>query len=193
MKVYIGDYKDWVGPHQIANLLRYVGVSEDKCDDIGKWLDENTPITKICQFIDNKRKRKVKVKIHDYDVWNMDNTLAYIILPMLKKIREEKQGSPYVDLEDVPENLRDESKDEFEIDKKHHDRWFWVLDEMIWTFDQIHPDNDWESQYYTDKPESERTTKYDIFNIDSEGYSKHQERITNGLRLFGKYYQGLWT
>ena len=32
----------------------------------------------------------------------------------------------------------------------------------------------------------------DTSHFDDEGYKKHQERITNGLKLFGKYYQALW-
>ena len=32
----------------------------------------------------------------------------------------------------------------------------------------------------------------DTHVFDSEGYTKHQERINNGLRLFGKYYRALW-
>jgi hypothetical protein len=28
--------------------------------------------------------------------------------------------------------------------------------------------------------------------IDREGHAAYQARITTGLKLFGKYYQGLW-
>jgi len=70
------------------------------------------------------------------------------------------------------------------------------MGEMIWAFEQLQPDCDWESQYYVVNP------KADVFNLDNlgeyfssydnEGRAKHQARISNGLRLFGKYYQGLW-
>ena len=30
------------------------------------------------------------------------------------------------------------------------------------------------------------------FEIDSAGMKKHQSRIDNGFRLFGKYYEHLW-
>ena len=30
------------------------------------------------------------------------------------------------------------------------------------------------------------------FKIDWEARSKYQDRITNGFRLFGKYYENLW-
>jgi hypothetical protein len=32
----------------------------------------------------------------------------------------------------------------------------------------------------------------DTTEFDSEGYMKHDKRISNGLVLFGKYYRGLW-
>ena len=32
----------------------------------------------------------------------------------------------------------------------------------------------------------------DTFESDDEGIKAHQKRITNGFRLFGKYYEGLW-
>jgi hypothetical protein len=28
--------------------------------------------------------------------------------------------------------------------------------------------------------------------FDKEGYNKYRERINNGFRLFGKYYESLW-
>jgi hypothetical protein len=32
----------------------------------------------------------------------------------------------------------------------------------------------------------------DTFKVDHNGMNKHNERINNGLRLFGKYYRNLW-
>ena len=32
----------------------------------------------------------------------------------------------------------------------------------------------------------------DTFKIDKDALTKHQKRMTNGFRLFGKYYEGLW-
>lgn len=105
MKVYIGPYKNWWGPYQIADLLRYVGFSKSKTHRIGEWLAE-TPLSDLCERIHARRKRTVKVVVHDYDVWGMDNTIALIVLPLLKRLKEKKQGSPHVDDEDVPERLR---------------------------------------------------------------------------------------
>ena len=61
MKVYIGPYRNWWGPYQLANLLQKVGVSDDRCDKIGEWLSD-TWVDDLCQWIDSKEKRKIKVR-----------------------------------------------------------------------------------------------------------------------------------
>jgi len=204
MKIYIGPFKNWIGPYQIADLLKYVGVSERKCYKIGEFLADKTPLDKICNYIYEKNKRKVKIKIHDYDTWNMNDTMAMIILPMLIQFKQNSQGAPFVDDEDVPEEIRSTNappkENDYDTDDFHFDRWNWVLDERIWTFEQLHPDTDWEEQYWIVSPEidfkkqSDDTEKVEFKRgqHDQEGYKKHNERINNGLRLFGKYYRGLW-
>jgi hypothetical protein len=32
----------------------------------------------------------------------------------------------------------------------------------------------------------------DTFKVDREGMEAHQQKIDNGMRLFGKYYGALW-
>lgn len=118
-----------------------------------------------------KKNRKVRISIHDYDLWSMDTTLALIIATMLRALKEAKQGSPYVEDEDVPENIQTTSatptENEYDVDEFHHNRWDWVLDEMIWTFTSI-------------------------ANVDDQLSKQKQMRLDNGLRLFGRYYQNLW-
>jgi hypothetical protein len=89
MKVYIGPYLNYWGPYQIADLLKYVGVSESYRKKIGKWL-EKTPLSKILSWIYDKRNRKVEVRIDKYDTWNMDKTLSLIIIPMLIQLKKTK-------------------------------------------------------------------------------------------------------
>lgn len=174
MKIKIGPYRNWIGPYQLADLLQYIGVSEDTCDSIGKRLSK-TWVDRVCKWVHDKKSRKIKIKIHPYDTWNMDHTLALIILPMLKQLKETKHGAPFVDMEDVPENLRTEKEIDpsGDVDEKHFDRWNYVLDEMIWAFGIIASDSDIEISF--DKNQKSRS-----------------DRIDNGLRLFGKYYRGLW-
>lgn len=117
--------------------------------------------------------RAVDIVIHRYDTWSMDHTLALIIVPMLKQLKETKQGAPNVDASDVPLFLKPSQlevvryKEEGTTDKNFFKRWDYVLDEMIWTFEQIADD-------------------------DNDNLDEHHERINNGTRLFGKYYRSLW-
>jgi len=162
------------------------------------------------------KERVINVHIDKYDTWNMDSTLAFIILPMLKQLRDTTHGSAMVDLEDLPEEMRvvgfsdlDQKQSDFDFEnkeeyeelswKQHEVRWNWVMDEMIWAFEQ--KTIDWQDQYYSGEvdqiwsDEAGEGLSYGpnhTFKVDSEGMQKHQERMSNGFRLFGKYYEGLW-
>ena len=215
MKIYIGPYKDWWGPYQIAQkILFWMDPDDDRVDRLGQRLGE-TPLNDLCNWVYGKRQRKVKIRIDRYDTWNMDGTLALIILPMLKQLQDTKHGSPLVDDEDVPEGLNLRSteapplENEWDTDENLHRRWDWVMSELIWTFEQQQPNCDWEQQYYSgehdtyfegsEHDENGKATMYEMkqgpkntFQIDYEGLTAHQNRIDRGLRLFGKYYRGLW-
>jgi len=134
--------------------------------------------TPINYFLD-KRTQKIKIRIDRWDTWSMDHTLAPIILPMLIQLKETKHGSPDVDDKDVPEHLRSTSappkKNDWDTDDNWHKRWDWVLDEMIHAFDC-------------------KANKDDVFMRfdDRSEQEKEQDRISNGFRLFGKYYENLW-
>jgi len=149
----------------------------------------------------DRRTQKVKVRIDRWDTWSMDSTLAHIILPMLKQLQETKQGAPNVDDEDVPEELASTSSEPkenaWDTDSNHFKRWDWVLDEMIWAFNQKSRDY-WEGDYYKYRELSPEEDKGDsLFGIklvweDKEGRAAHQQRMTNGFKLFGKYMENLW-
>jgi hypothetical protein len=154
-----------------------------------------------------KNLQKVSVRIDDYDTWNMDTTLAHIVLPMLIQLKTEMHGAPNVDLQDVPENLHPTKKDQAaytkngKTDPKFFERWDWVIDEMIFAFHS--KTVDWEDQFYSGEhdfnyiPREDGMTELvkgpnDTFKIDGEGRKAYQERISNGFRLFGRYYENLW-
>lgn len=158
------------------------------------------------------KKRKVKVKIHNFDVFSLDETLALIILPALKKYKKIRHGAPVVDNCDVPEELWSENEDLTDIDDNWFKRWDYVLDCMIWSFSEKL--REWESDYFwgehdfksipVDKNGNECLEKDCIsykmihgpnhtFEMDMEGIKKHEQRIQKGFDLFGKYYQGLWS
>ena len=143
---------------------------------------------------DITKERIVNVTIEEQDTWNMDETLALIIVPMLKQLKEQKQGAPHVDEGDVPENLwapDGEDLEDGDVDSNWFKRWEYVIDEMIWSFEQCLID--WEEQYYKYVDDPNKQFKMRLVWSDDNGRKAHQERMTNGFTLFGKYYQCLWS
>ena len=133
----------------------------------------------IGRYRKNNAPRTIKVQVDKWDTYSADHTLALVILPVLKQYKENNSGSPVVDNEDVPEHLRIPEGQEFEMSDKWEPRWNYVVDEMIWAFEHLVSD-EWEGEFFAnDTP-------------DMEGLGKVNKRIDNGLRLFGKYYRGLW-
>ena len=218
MKVYISKYRDhWLSPYTICEKIcwwREIDYDEPWVQKIVKILD---PVMGLWRdFLDFVHPRIEYVKIDPYDTWSMDSTLSPIILPMLKQLRKEKHGAPFVDDDDVPANLRSTTKsaqrakkESYDTDGNHFKRWDWAMDEMIWAFEQL-VDDTWEEQYFTGKsdivwiPSKELDAKgkpltyemkrgpKDTRKWDKKGYAKHNARIDNGLRLFGKYFRALW-
>jgi hypothetical protein len=226
MKIYLGKPRDhWYSPYVFLEKVffwREIEYHEPKIEFLNKILE---PFAKGIQWTLNKIHPEVNIiKIDYWDTWSMDHTLSPIILPMLKQLRSVKHGSAMVDAEDVPYELQhtgttgdwsDQMEFEFEDHEQTvtdswgitHRRWDWVMDEMIWAFEQLQPGNDWEAQYWIVKPEMDwddlmkpfadgektREMKWKVKGeLDSEGMKKHNARIENGLKLFGKYYRGLW-
>jgi hypothetical protein len=211
MKVYIGKYPSrWRSQiyYRYMNFKYgkfkwddHANVFEcflEKCEDFLQDIYNKT----INIFLDDVS-RRVMVKIDQGDVWAMDNTISHIIVPMLKELNSSKVGSPFVDDEDVPEEIRSTScpkVDQYDIDDNHHKRWEWVNNEMIWAFEQKIRDS-WEEDYYEyrhSKPNKESTLFSENMGLklvweDKEGAKKHQERMSNGFRLFGKYFECLWS
>lgn len=218
MKVYISKYRDhWLSPYTICEKIcwwREIDYDEPWVQRAVKILGPVMDAYK--KFLDFVHPPINYVKIDRYDTWNMDSTLSPIILPMLKQLRKEKHGAPYVDDTDVPPNLRSTTKSAqrakkqtWDTDGNHFKRWDWILDEMIWAFQEL-VDDTWEEQYFSGKsdivwvPSKEldangkpltyemKKGSGDTRKYDKKGYAKHSARIDNGVRLFGKYYRALW-
>ena len=125
----------------------------------------------------DRRTQQVKVRIDKWDTWSMDHTLAHIVLPMLVQLKATNHG--------YPSGLTEK-------------KWDGIMDEMIWAFEQKLRDN-WEGDYYEYRemgPEESKDPN-DLFSLklvweDPEGRAAHQKRMTNGFKLFGKYYENLW-
>lgn len=151
--------------------------------DIGPYTDDDTT-------------RQIEIRIDKFDTWSADHTLALIIVPMLKQLKATKHGAPYVDDEDVPEHLRSTSApppdDPWDVDDNHFKRWDWVMDEMIWAMEQVVKDSEDEFYDHSNVDNTSLKSWLKTVKIDREGLQQYHERIQNGCRLFGRYFQDLW-
>ena len=201
MKVYLTKPRNhWISPYTILEKIFFWREIDYDEPIIEKWSDRLEPLCKgIQKFLDFVHPEVQYVKIDYWDTWSMDYTLSPIILPMLKQLKVTKQGSPFVDDEDVPEHLRTTAappkENEWDTDDNWHLRWEWVMDQMIWSFEQL-CDKDNEEQFYdhseVDKNEKNIMEQVKKIKCDHDALKAHNERVNNGLRLFGKYYRGLW-
>jgi hypothetical protein len=217
MKVYINNYRyHWISPYTILEkVLFWKDWDNIEYDEpwVEKWSNRLNPICEsFRKFLDFVHPKINYVKIDRWDTWSMDSTLADIILPMLKQLKKDKHGAPYVDDVDVPDELKSTSappkETEWDTDANHFKRWDWVMDEMIFAF-ECKNDDSWQDAFRSgvidfkmvpvDFDENSKPTIYraidgpnNTYKCDYEGMEKVQKRIDNGFRLFGRYYQGLW-
>lgn len=218
MFVKIGKYREFIGPYQIVEKIffwteDYPDAKKERRWDyelkykLGPWL-ASTWVDTFCNWIHKKKHRKIKVKIHRYDSWNVDGTLSLIIYPLLKQLQETKHGSPFVDDEDVPEHLRSTvappKANEWDTDANHHLRWDWVLNEMIWAFEH-HSRPDEGDEFWLESPELDLDPKPEDAGQTTipirwkkegvylhEKAKEHEERKQRAFVLFGKYFRNLW-
>jgi hypothetical protein len=222
VKVYRSNYRNhWVSPYTILKAVCFWEKDDNvfyNHEDVpghkyDKWVNFLTPLCRAwSKFLDFVHPQINYVKIDRWDTWSMDSTLADIILPMLKQLQKDKHGSPFVDDEDVPEELKSTSappkENEYDTDANHFKRWDYVLDEMIFAF-ECKVDDSWEEKFSSGEidhktvacnwDENGKATMYQMvdgpnhtYKLDMDGMQEVQKRITNGFRLFGKYYEGLW-
>lgn len=210
---------NWFGPYHLLDplekLLMKLGKTEDEAYEV---------ITKIVDFIPNKPFQMVDafrralpwnkevVKIHAWDTWSMDHTLAKIVVPMLKQLKETKHGIPCEFAEVGGEDYIRQmsfgfySEEVGSLFENHAERrWNEVLDKMIWSFEQIILDetNDvyWEP-YWEDMDPSEEVPENSVYNqlkmehprkkINNQKYDEYYKKLQEGYELFGKYYRNLW-
>jgi hypothetical protein len=163
--------------------------------------------------------RRIDVEIEKFDTYSLDRTLAHIILPALLQLKASKMGVP-AEFGDAGGADYD-SQESFDFYKEDHDwafdqkikEWDLVIDKMIWSFQQLCLE-DYEQLYHHGKVDYDWVKTDDqIFNplsgkmehtfrmvdknpedhwYDYNGHILHEQRIQEGLELFGKYYRNLW-
>lgn len=173
----------------------------------------------IGKFLKGSVDRKINIQIEKFDTWNMDHTLALIILPMLIQLKSTKHGIPGDFATAGGEEF--DPQDSFDFYKETHNeafnecckKWDEVLDKMIWSFQQL-AIVDYDDKYHHGKAEYDfvKSDKQypnpvtgvmeDTFQMvdknpaehwyDHVGHQLHEERIQEGLELFGKYFRALW-
>jgi hypothetical protein len=186
MKIYKSNYRShWLSPYTILEKVFFWREIEYDEPIIKKLSDFLNPFSIAWQkFLDFVHPRISYVKIDRYDTWSMDHTLADIILPMLKQLRDTKHGSPLVDLEDLPEELRMvgyedgssqlnldfETAEQFREDSWNitHRRWEWVLNEMIFAFEHLVNDT-WEEAF--------SSGELDIKHVPCEWYDDGKPKL----------------
>ena len=213
MKIYKSNYRHhWLSPYTILEKVFFWREIDYDEPIIEKWADRLLPFSNAYRAVMDFIHPEISyVKIDYYDTWSMDNTLADIILPMLKQLNTEKHGAPNVADEDVPMELQSwtsPAKDEYDVDGNHFARWDWVLNEMIFAFESK-VDDTWQEKFYSGVSdmksvpcewyENGKPKMYQYveglnhtYKCDYEGVAEVQKRITNGFRLFGKYFEALW-
>lgn len=193
MKAYIGPYLEWYGPHKIAQMLMFWYPEYDKSwstpepvQRFGDWLSykkdgSHTWFRRLCEWVAAKRKRTIKVRVDPWDTWSMDTTMSIIALPLLKQLRQ-CESTGFIRDEDAPEEFSSKYavSNDGHYDSSAQKRWVWALDEMIWAHGNVVNDLDHEAYYVNGK-------------IDYEKLQAYDKRMANAFRLFGVYYQALWT
>lgn len=162
MKVCIGKYR-----HRI-DLDDWIPLPESHpwFDSISVWLWK-TPLARLINWLNRYPRTTLVWDITSSDTYSLDSTLATIILPCLKKFRDEIDEYPCVFNEnpDIPEEL---------ADADNLTKWQYLVDEMIYAFEQF--------LYSTD---------FDL-GMSEESLELYEQRIQRGFELFGKYYRALW-
>ena len=129
----------------------------------------------ITGTLKKNKKQKVKIKIRDSDVWNLDFTMALILLPMFKRLKKLKGGASLISDDDVPDELKSTSAppltDEYDIDDNYFRRYEWVLSEIIWALEETQPDKLYESH---------------------ADHFEYESRLNNAFRLMGTYWRTFW-
>lgn len=184
MKIKIRKYIEiWNIYTFVDKICIFFNVEDDKVIEIFNKIEEIKWLERFNDFINNLNEKinskKDTIKIDEWDVWNLDITLAKIIYPALLEYKRQI-------------DVYHESTDEF----------IEALDKMIFSFKVLN--EDWEQQFYSEIENNENKPLYEtddngyivkinkFFNYDEKGYNAYKDKINEGLKLFGEKYMSLW-
>ena len=128
-----------------------------------------------------------KIEVDDWDIWNVDYTLACVIHPVLLKYRENLTGYPELWEDGMITSHNYDRQLHFDIfdEKVERDyllkKWKDIVDKMCRAFGMIVEKEAWEDTWM-DK-------SYHEHKIEE---AKYYEAVDEGLALFAKHYHSLW-
>lgn len=174
MKIILRHYDYYQTEDLVYRILKtflHKSDAEDIADKIScpaiRSFDEY--VNKVAKFF----QKKDHIEIHDHDLWNLDYGLSKIIVPCLKKFKQNLHGNP-VDILEREKSVPKHIQDNFEA-------WKWIIDEMIWSFESVIDElGDNEYDYYKDG------------KFERKLYEEFINRQQRGFKFFGKYYLNLW-
>ena len=126
----------------------------------------------------------VDIEVHDYDVFDVDVTIATIVLPLLQKLKQVRMERIDLFISDEPDEVKAEQQEQ------------WLLDELIWVMHEIVEGCPGSDQFFDESavdPNTDLMTQVNAMKFDSVGYDAYQERISNALKLFGEHFRSLWS
>lgn len=160
----------------------------------------------------HSNRRHIDVQIDRWDTWSLDHSLALIIYPALLQLKGNMPGVPMAFTDVGGDSSDDQKSFDFYAETYHEmvdlssKKWEEIIDKMIWSFQQLILE-DYTDRYFhitipspgkpdyttvkaLSDPNSLCNDKSDW--VDYVGLKLHDDRIAEGLELFGKYYRSLW-
>jgi hypothetical protein len=153
-----------------------------------------------------KENRKIKVVIEDHDTWSLDSTLAKVIYPALVAFKKARKKMPGVPMAYLKDEETDKSGNHTNAAVDRGDARFEDdLNKMIWSFREIAEEYPGESQFFMKNGKETKWKRFTKNNkhmgselvetgleYDKEGHQVYQNRIDEGVKLFGENYRSLW-
>lgn len=146
--------------------------------------------------------RIIEIEIDNYDTWNLDHTFSLIAIPLLEKYKEDVLKDRFIPSGNG--NVHYLPDDDDEAEEKNNE-WIEIIDKMIYAFKGVVDNPDFIVDYDSISHEEAKEKGYDLidvedlglditpFYVDREAQRIHDSRVREGLELFGKYFQHLWT
>lgn len=143
----------------------------------------------------SKKPRRIDIKIHSWDHYSADHTIALIVYPLLVEFKKKAKAWG-----GAPSCLINE-KDGKNAQKIAFKKWLEIIDKIIFSFKEIANNLPGEKKAFKKNGKKYKTEKCENgthkivetgFDFDVNKWEEYNSKIQEGLELFGKYYTNLW-